>query len=152
MSVFPGCGLETTMAYPIRPVPLEQLPSFLTPIFTALGIPITPDTLERLRGLSEFDVRLGAYDEEKLVGAAGRRAHPGRRPVPRGASAVVPRTVLTLRGWAYHRVRLRRLRATLDEPRTRLRRELPNRKSMEQGRQLVDVGGLGQLLLETGVP
>jgi len=59
------------MTYPIRPVPLEELHAFLTPIFTALGVPITPELVERMRAVPEFDVRLGAYEGEKLVGAAG---------------------------------------------------------------------------------
>ncbi len=59
------------MSINIRLVAPEQLEEFVSPITTAFGSGVSPDRLERLRRITELEVRLSAYDGNKVVGSAG---------------------------------------------------------------------------------
>ena len=80
------------MAIEIRDVELDQVGEFVRPIGTAFGFPPNPDAEERLKTIPEFDVRIGAYDGDEVVGAAGSFSFemtiPGR-PVPTAGLTMV---------------------------------------------------------------
>ncbi|MFT3775118.1 MAG: GNAT family N-acetyltransferase [Minicystis sp.] len=59
------------MSIEIRPIAADRIAELMTPIGTAFGIAFTPLYLDRARSLTELDVRIGAYDGDTIVGAAG---------------------------------------------------------------------------------
>jgi predicted acetyltransferase len=86
----------------IREVPAHRLEEFLSPISTALGFVGTVEGRENLLRIPEFDVRLGAWEGERVVGAAG--SFSVDLTVPGGAT--VPTAGLTMVGvHATHRRR-----------------------------------------------
>jgi len=59
------------MSIEIRQIGAELTDDFLGPIRTAFGFASTPDRVDRLRRIPEFDLRLAAYDGSTVVGSAG---------------------------------------------------------------------------------
>lgn len=55
----------------IREVPPDRLEEFLSPIGTALGFAYDAEAGERLLTIPEFDYRIGAWENDAVVGAAG---------------------------------------------------------------------------------
>jgi predicted acetyltransferase len=102
----------------IREVPPDRLEEFLLPIATALGFVGNAEGREGLLRIPEFDVRLGAWDGDRVVGAAG--SFSVDLTVPGGP---VPTAALTMVGvHATHRRRgiLRELmRRHLDDARAK---------------------------------
>ncbi|APR85063.1 Enhanced intracellular survival protein [Minicystis rosea] len=80
------------MSIEVRTIPPDHIEDLLSPIATAFGMSFTEAHLDRARALSELDVRLGAYDGDALVGAAG--SYSFDVTVPGGAA--VPMAGLTL--------------------------------------------------------
>ena len=55
----------------IRTVGAERIVDFVTPVVTAFGNAVQAEYAEALATMPEFDVRLGGFDGDALVGAAG---------------------------------------------------------------------------------
>lgn len=50
---------------------LDQVAEFLGPLSATFGFALTPERVERLRGIAELDVLVGAYEGDSLVGSTG---------------------------------------------------------------------------------
>lgn len=59
------------MSIEIRPVPAARTADILVPIATAFGLSLPPQRVDQMRALPELEVRLGAFEGEIIVGAAG---------------------------------------------------------------------------------
>ena len=59
------------MALEIHALPADRVADLLVPISTAFGLAMTPERLDRLRAVSELDLRLGALEGDVIVGACG---------------------------------------------------------------------------------
>ncbi|MEP7121259.1 MAG: GNAT family N-acetyltransferase [Byssovorax sp.] len=55
----------------IRPTTPDEDPALLLPIGVAFGLDAVPARVDRLRAIPEFQMRLGAFDDDALVGSAG---------------------------------------------------------------------------------
>ncbi len=73
------------MSIDIRPVALEDLATVLEPAQVSLGSPQLPERIEQLKTISEFTLRLGAFDGQQAVGSTGTYSFsmtvPGERQV-----------------------------------------------------------------------
>jgi predicted acetyltransferase len=107
------------MTIDIRPIDRDRAAEFLTPLGTAFGFAVTPERVDRVRGVPELDVWLGACDGGAIVGSAAAFAF--EMTVPGGVA--IETSGLTLVGvLPTHRRKglLRRMmRAHLDEARRR---------------------------------
>ncbi|MDI1445685.1 GNAT family N-acetyltransferase [Polyangium sp. 6x1] len=81
------------MSIEIRLLGPEHTDEFAHPILTAFGLPPSPERAERARRLPEFATRIGAYDGNTIVGAAGAFAFdfstPGGGTVPTSGLTMV---------------------------------------------------------------
>ncbi len=59
------------MAIEIRELGLDDVVGFLTPVTTAFGNSVDVERAEQLKTIPEFELRLGAFDDGSIVGAAG---------------------------------------------------------------------------------
>ena len=85
----------------IREVPPDRLEEFLRPISTALGFVGSAEGREQLLSIPEFDVRLGAWEDDRIVGGAGSFSFDVTAP-----GGAVPTAGLTMVGvHATHRRR-----------------------------------------------
>ncbi|MDQ3875578.1 MAG: GNAT family N-acetyltransferase [Actinomycetota bacterium] len=81
------------MAIEIRELGLDDVVDFLTPVTTAFGNAVDVERAERLKTIPEFELRLAAFDEGSIVGAAGSFSFELTTP-----GGVVPTGGLTMVG------------------------------------------------------
>jgi predicted acetyltransferase len=75
------------MPIEIRSLPEDRTADVLMPIATTFGMSTTPAHVERLRAITELELRLGAFDGDALVGGAG--SFTFQMTVPGGASVEI---------------------------------------------------------------
>ncbi|WP_437762003.1 GNAT family N-acetyltransferase [Sorangium sp. So ce281] len=104
------------MSIELRQLGAEQYGEFVHPILTAFGALMNVDRMEGTKRLQEFTSRLGAYDGESLVGAAGTFSLT--MTTPGGAAPVAGLTAVAVMPTHRRRGILTRLiRRHLDEAR-----------------------------------